>query len=81
LSDADQIFNEYGIIVDEFVTIRPDKIIFKTNETIVIDFKTGLHTEKNNKQIKLYKNVLQNMNYPNVRAFLFYINNLQLLEF
>lgn len=81
LSDADQIFNEYGIIVDEFVTIRPDKIIFKTNETIVIDFKTGLHTEKNNKQIKLYKNVLLNMNYPNVRAFLFYINNLQLLEF
>jgi hypothetical protein len=80
ISDAIKISNEQSIIIGPNETKRPDKIIFKENETIVLDFKTGLSTKKNEKQISMYKKVLDEMNYTHVKGFLFYTGSLQLQE-
>jgi ATP-dependent exoDNAse (exonuclease V) beta subunit len=78
--DAKKVTNEQSIIIGPNETKRPDKIIFKENETIVLDYKTGLSTKKNEKQVAMYKKVLSEMNYPNVKGYLFYTTTLTLQE-
>lgn len=80
LKDAIKIRNEQAIIIGTKETKRPDKIIVKENETIVLDFKTGLSTKKNEKQVAMYKKVLSEMNFKNVKGYLFYTGNLELQE-
>jgi ATP-dependent exoDNAse (exonuclease V) beta subunit len=80
LKDAIKISNEQAIIIGPKETKRPDKIIVKENETIVVDFKTGLATKKNEKQVSMYKKVLSEMHFKNVKGYLFYTGNLQLQE-
>ena len=78
--NANKISSEQAIIIGPNETKRPDKIIFKENETIVIDFKTGLSTKKNEKQVKMYKKVLTEMEFPNVKGYLFYTKERKLQE-
>jgi hypothetical protein len=80
LKDAIKISNEQAIIIGPKETKRPDKIIVKENETIVVDFKTGLATKNNEKQVSMYKKVLSEMHFKNVKGYLFYTGNLQLQE-
>lgn len=67
-----EILNEQAIIVDKTTTLRPDKIIIKKDETIIIDFKTGDYKKKDEKQISNYKTILEQMGYPNVLTFIYY---------
>ncbi len=80
ISNANKICSEQAIIIGPNESKRPDKIIFKDNETIVIDFKTGLSNKKNEKQVNMYKKVLAEMDFPNVKGYLFYIKDLKLQE-
>ena len=71
-TDAFEVLNEQSIILDEKTTKRPDKIILKKNETIILDYKTGIPSAKDEKQISEYVATLQKMDYPNVKGYLFY---------
>ncbi len=80
LENANKISNEQTILIGPNEAKRPDKIIFKEHETFVIDFKTGLANAQNLKQVSLYKKVLNEMNFPNVKGYLFYTKELKLEE-
>ena len=67
-----EILNEQDILVNENKVIRPDKIILKQKETIIIDYKTGLPGKKDIKQILEYKMTMDEMGYPDVKCYLFY---------
>ena len=66
------VLNEQAFLVDVNTLARPDKVILKENETIIIDYKTGLPTQKDVKQINGYKQLLNQMSYPNVKCYLYY---------
>lgn len=70
--DANEILNEQSIIIDETSIKRPDRIILKNHETIVLDYKTGIPTKKDEKQVREYVKTLQQMNMPSVKGYLFY---------
>jgi ATP-dependent exoDNAse (exonuclease V) beta subunit len=76
-----KVLNEQAILVDETTLLRPDKIIIKQNETIVVDYKTGVPSSKDQKQVNQYKAILEEMGYSNVSCYLFYsaINELRLV--
>jgi ATP-dependent exoDNAse (exonuclease V) beta subunit len=78
--DAEKIWSEQAIIISATETKRPDKIILKNDETIVIDFKTGMANEKHLKQVLVYVNTLREMNYPNVRGIVFYTGDLRMVR-
>ena len=73
-ASAENILNEQTFIVSENEQLRPDKIILKQNDTVVIDYKTGLRKKKDLKQVQLYKKLLSEVGYPNVKGFIFYTN-------
>ncbi|NVK66254.1 MAG: PD-(D/E)XK nuclease family protein, partial [Flavobacteriales bacterium] len=58
--------------VNKDKTLRPDRVILKDNSTVIIDYKTGIPSAKDEKQVSEYAAVLQEMGYPNVEAHLFY---------
>ena len=78
LKNSIEILNEQAIIASKNEILRPDKIIIKENQTLVVDFKTGLPNNKYAKQIKNYALTLKEMGYPNVEGYLFYTSTLQL---
>ena len=55
------------------MTRRPDRVVTDDTETIVIDYKTGRQDEEHVKQVQLYMEQLQAMNYPNVSGYVWYI--------
>lgn len=80
LQGAEKILNEQGIIISATETRRPDKIILKKDETIVIDYKTGIPKEKHLKQVQVYADTLREMGYQNVRGIVFYTGELRLVR-
>ena len=67
-----EILSEQAIILSENEIARPDKIIVKPNETVLLDYKTGVPSAKDEKQINSYRNTLESMGYPQVSSYLFY---------
>lgn len=78
--DATEIMNEQGIIIQENETKRPDKIIVKPSETIVIDYKTGIPNANHLVQVQLYANTLSEMGFPTVRGIVFYTSELRFVR-
>ena len=78
--EVTKIYNESTIISAIDSIKRPDKIVLKDNETIIIDFKTGTKKDKDLKQITEYAKVLIEMELPQIKAYLFYTASEELLE-
>lgn len=54
---------------------RPDRVMMKKDETIVVDFKFGMERPEYDDQVRLYVHRLQEMGYPNVKGYLWYVLN------
>jgi ATP-dependent exoDNAse (exonuclease V) beta subunit len=77
-TDATRILSERSIILDEQNTVRPDKIICKATETIVIDYKTGANNPTHIEQMQRYIETLRAMDMPDVRGFIYYTSKNEL---
>jgi len=55
-------------------SIRPDRIVFEKDRTIVLDYKTGKPEKSHHIQIKKYGKVLKEMGYASVKLKLVYLN-------
>lgn len=69
---AQKVLSEQSIIAGKGIVLRPDKIILKEHETILLDYKTGIPSAKDERQIRQYQQVLAEMHFANVSAYLFY---------
>ena len=70
---------------EELITKRPDRVIIKDKDAIIIDYKTAQDVVKRNadgtftapsenkQQIQTYKDLLSQMGFINIQAFLWYI--------
>ena len=79
--NALEILNEQSIILDEQTIRRPDKLILKEHETIILDYKTGIPKQKDEKQILEYILTLEQMELPSVKGYIFYTHNNELRPF
>ena len=67
---------EKEIFVDNGKTIRPDRIVFNQNKQIVIiDYKTGERSNKDENQIKKYRQILSKMGYKLNKTVLIYVSS------
>ena len=66
---------EKEIFVDNGKPIRPDRIVFNENKQIVIiDYKTGERSNKDENQIKKYRQILSKMGYKVNKTLLIYVS-------
>jgi ATP-dependent exoDNAse (exonuclease V) beta subunit len=61
--------------------LRPDRIVFKEQETILMDYKTGKeNTTSYFKQLYKYESALLSMGYPVVKKLLVYLDNMKVVH-
>ena len=71
------LFNECAIIYKEkgiLQTRRPDRVMMKDGQVVVVDFKFGKENPKYNKQVKGYMQLLMKMGYKNITGYLWYVD-------
>ena len=78
-----ELYNECAIIYKEngvLQTRRPDRVMMKKNEVVVVDFKFGNRREAYNRQVGEYMDLLAGMGYRNIRGYLWYVFKNELEE-
>ena len=77
--------NQYKVITEKFLLLpasqnkglsrRPDRIMYSPNETLVIDYKFGnIQEDSYHLQVKNYMSLLESMNFPNVKGYIWYVD-------
>jgi hypothetical protein len=60
---------------------RPDRVMFRDEEAIVIDYKFGINIiEDHKKQVSRYMQSLSQMGYSNVKGYVWYVNLDNIIE-
>ena len=70
------LYNECAILYrenGELQTRRPDRVMMKDGEVIVVDFKFGKPYPEYNIQVKEYMDLLHGMGYEQVSGYLWYV--------
>ncbi len=72
-----KVYNECSILTLDGQERRPDRVLVKGNEAVVIDYKFGAYTEGSTvgmykKQVSRYKELLTGMGFTNVKGYLWY---------
>lgn len=71
---------ETEILLKDGSTLRPDRVIIKNNNAIVIDYKTGNMNDSHKTQIRLYAEILEEMGYSETKKLLVYIDLGKVIE-
>ncbi len=75
-----EILNEAGILVPGYGEKRPDRVMIREGEVVVIDYKTGIPVPKHREQVESYMKLISAMGYQQVKGFLLYLDTVQLTE-
>jgi ATP-dependent exoDNAse (exonuclease V) beta subunit len=68
------VLNEQTIIQKQGTTIKPDRMVVTANDQVyLLDYKTGTHNAKYQKQLENYQNAIELMGYKVVKKSLIYI--------
>ncbi len=71
-----EVINEKDIMISErgiSKIYRPDRILKSNEGCIIVDFKTGQESEKNDRQIERYKIVLESLGMKVLKTQLIYL--------
>jgi ATP-dependent helicase/nuclease subunit A len=74
------VLNERPILRGKEQQHRPDRVMIKAGELIVVDYKTGDRSEKHQVQVKGYLNDFIQMGYKKPKGFLWYLSSNELVE-
>lgn len=72
-SEGAEIMNEVSLIDTDGQIYRPDRVVKSGDRVIIIDYKFGEHYRKYEHQMKKYAELWFRMGYPDVSAFLWYV--------
>ena len=70
-----KLYNECTILTadDEKMNRRPDRVMIRGNEAVVVDYKFAKENDKHEEQVQLYMELLERMGYANVKGYLWYV--------
>ncbi len=69
-----RLYNECTILSRKQNLIRrPDRVMIKGNEAVVVDYKFGRKNEGHDEQVLKYIELLTDMKYENVKGYLWYV--------
>ncbi len=66
--------SEHEIITEGGKVLRPDRCVLFADKVVVIDYKTGAFDTAHHKQLRLYKETIQTIEYKPIEAFLVYLD-------
>ena len=75
-----KVLNERDILRGDEKRHRPDRVMIKGNELVVVDYKTGSKSDKDFAQVRGYLKDFSKMGYRLPKGFLWYISNNEIVE-
>ena len=77
-NEKDIIWMSNGILLNR----RPDRIMMREGEIVIIDFKFGQPKKAHHKQVNTYRDLLVQMGTPKsaIKGFLWYVDNDSIVE-
>lgn len=75
-----KILTERQILTPSGEIYRPDRILLRKQETVVVDFKTGKEDESHKTQLEKYGKLLETMGFPSIKKVLLYIDPIKYVE-
>lgn len=69
-----EILTETSIITPEGYTYRPDRVMVKGNQAIIVDYKFGGESPAHLSQVRRYISLIQSMGYTNTEGYLWYVD-------
>lgn len=78
--NAEQTLEEQGVLISETEFRKLDKIFIQGNKATVVDFKTGEKNNKHQNQVKDYCHILSQMGYEDVKGYLLYTREMELIN-
>ncbi|MFA9189374.1 UvrD-helicase domain-containing protein [Flavobacterium sp. FBOR7N2.3] len=73
-AEGNEVLNEQTIIQKEGKTIKPDRmVITKDKDVFLLDYKTGVHNAKYQKQLEGYQHAIESMGFKVQKKSLIYI--------
>lgn len=69
-----EVKNEAEIIGAAGEILRPDRVMIKGNQAVVVDYKTGMPNKTYDKQIRTYMDVLSQLGYTSVGGYVYYLS-------
>ena len=73
--DGSVVFNEHTIFDSDGSEYRPDRVVTLPDRTIIIDYKTGEHSDSNKYQVRRYMRLYRQMGYPSVTGHVWYLHD------
>ncbi len=77
---GNKVLKETEILLPSGVTKRPDRVILADGKTVIIDFKFGVENEHYAEQMRQYRNLLSEMGYHKIEAFLWYVDKNKIVK-
>ena len=75
-----KVYTEKEILLPNGKTYRPDRVMFRDGQTVVVDYKFGEHEDPQYKrQIKRYLKELNRMGYSHPQGYLWYMSQNKLV--
>ncbi|MDH6355178.1 ATP-dependent helicase/nuclease subunit A [Dysgonomonas sp. PH5-45] len=76
-----KVLNEVQILQTEGPFVRPDRVMLKDGEVVVVDYKFGQHeSPRYVKQVEYYKDRIQQMGYTRLRGYIWYVHLQKVVE-
>jgi len=75
-----KVLNERNILRGIEISHRPDRVMMKGTELVVVDYKTGEKSEKHHLQVRSYLKDFEKMGYINKKGYLWYLNDNELVD-
>ncbi len=75
-----KVLNERDILRGDEKRHRPDRVMIKGNELVVVDYKTGSKSDKDFAQVRGYLKDFSKMGYVAPKGYLWYISNNEVIE-
>jgi len=75
-----KVLNERDILRGDEKRHRPDRVMIKSNELVVVDYKTGIKSDKDFAQVRGYLKDFGKMGFADPKGYLWYISNNEIVE-
>ena len=69
----EEMYRERNIICDKLQMLRPDRVMTRGDEAVVVDYKFGEEDNRHNEQVATYMSELLKMGYSVVEGYVWYV--------
>ncbi len=73
-SDEWTVYNEHDLVNENGNIVRPDRLLIKENQAVIIDFKTGEQHPHYHEQIREYTSTIKQLGFETVNGYLVYLS-------